>query len=345
MKARARLLALASMTACASASFVVPASAQDAGAGASTAATTSTPKPVGAKLKATLEKATISVGEVAKLRLEVDAPVGAQVTLPEQPLGPLEQVKRDITTSERDGRSITLITLELLALEPGDVTIPALGLRVVGQAGDLEELRSEPQQVHVASLIANEPNAEPKPATAPVVVVQDDYTLAWVGLALLGAALVAGITLWISRWLKARPKAPVPLPPPRPPWEIALEELSVLSKQKAQLLAEERGEVFVDRVSDTLRAYLGRRYGFDGLERTTAEVVSTLEQLRPDKLSLSGVSLLLEQCDLVKFARVTPDEEQCDDLFNGAIGLVRATTPEPVMRAHEAGSRPAEARS
>ena len=342
MSVHVRLLALLCTAAAAAAYPASLAAANDAGA----VAVQSAPKPQSAKLKTTLEKATISVGDVARLQLEVEAPVGAQVTLPEQPLGPLEQVKRDISTSERDGRSVTVVALELLALEPGDVTIPALNLRVVGQAGELEELRSEPQQVHVASLIANEPNAEPKPATAPVVVVQDDYTLAWVGLALLGAALIAAITLWVSRWLKARPKAPVPLPPPRPPWEIALEELSALSKQKAQLLAEERGEVFVDRVSDTLRAYLGRRYGFDGLERTTAEVVSTLEQLRPDKLSLSGVSLLLEQCDLVKFARVTPDEEQCDDLFNGAMGLVRATTPEPVMRAQEVGApRPEEARS
>ena len=85
----------------------------------------------------------------------------------------------------------------------------------------------------------------------------------------------------------------------------------------------------MEGVSGALREYLGRRYGFDGLESTTDEIVRTLEKLRPFKLSLSGVSLLLEQCDLVKFARAQPDAAQCDDLWNGAIGLVRATTPEP----------------
>lgn len=318
--------------------------ADDAGAAPAVAqaAPAEAPAALGAKLSVKLAKADIAVGDLAELALEVDAPAGAEVAFPEQPLGPLEQVRRDVTTREENGRTITTFTLGLLALEPGEVTLPALDLRVIGQNGELEHLRSTPQKVKVTSRIANEPNAEPKPATGPVAVVQDDYTLAWVGLGLLGAALVALTTLYVSRWLKARPKPPVPLPPPRPPWEIALEELSVLAGQKTQLLAEERGEVFVDRVSDTLRAYLGRRYGFDGLESTTAEVVATLEQLRPDKLSLSGVSLLLEQCDLVKFARATPDEEQCEDLFNGALGLVRATTPEARVRAAESEAPKAE---
>ena len=81
------------------------------------------------------------------------------------------------------------------------------------------------------------------------------------------------------------------------------------------------------QVSDALREYLGRRYGFDGLESTTDEVLRTLERVRPHQLSLSGVSLLLDQCDLVKFARAVPEAEICDDLWNGAMGLIRATTP------------------
>ena len=98
------------------------------------------------------------------------------------------------------------------------------------------------------------------------------------------------------------------------------------------MFAEDRGEEFVDGVSDALREYLGRRYGFDGLESTTDEVLRTLERIRPHKLSLSGVSLLLEQCDLVKFARFKPDLAQCDDLWNGAVGLIRSTTPAPDTR-------------
>jgi hypothetical protein len=171
--------------------------------------------------------------------------------------------------------------------------------------------------------------------------MQDDYTLAWIGGAVLFAALVALATLLISRWLKRRPKQLPPPPPPRPAWELALAKLNALAQNKATLLAESRGEEYVDGVSDALREYLGRRYGFDGLESTTDELVRTLERIRPHKLSLSSVSLLLEQCDLVKFARAAPDVEICDEVWNAAVELVRSTTPsEPVPLAAQVAGQP-----
>jgi hypothetical protein len=215
-----------------------------------------------------------------------------------------------------------------LALEPGTHTFPGVKLRVVGPHGELGDVITEPKAVQVASLLANEPNAEPKAPSKPVIVMEDDYTLAWIGGGLLFAALIAGGTLLISRWLKRRPKPLAPPPPPRPAWEVAIEKLLRLERDKEGLLASERGEAFVDGVSAALREYLGRRYGFDGLESTTDEVLRTLERIRPHKLSLSGVSLLLEQCDLVKFARAAPDLATCDDLWNGALGLVRASIPQ-----------------
>lgn len=292
-------------------------------------------KPGQAQLKTSLERAEVNVGELAKLMLDVEAPSSMQIALSEQPLGTLELVKRDVRTEEKGDRTRTIIELSLLALEPGEVSIPALAVRAIAQNGEFEHLESTPQKLKVTSLIANEPNAEPKALTKPVTVIQDDYTLAWVGLGLLGAIAVALTTLYTARYLRSRPQPPVPLPPPRPPWELAIERLDALARERAQLLAEERGEVFVDGVSDAVREYLGRRYGFDGLESTTGEVLAVLERLRPEKLSLSNVSILLEQCDLVKFARATPDAEQCDDLFNGAVALVRTTTPEPVARPAE----------
>ncbi len=97
-------------------------------------------------------------------------------------------------------------------------------------------------------------------------------------------------------------------------------------------------------MSEVLREYLGKGYGFDGLESTSDEILTRLETLRPHRLSLSGVQLLLAQCDLVKFARLPPDAAQCDDLFDGVQGLIRATTP-PATPVTPADSNRQEARS
>jgi hypothetical protein len=271
----------------------------------------------------------LSVGDPITMKIEATVEHGVQISVPEQSLSPFEALARRSRVEAAGAEQRFVFELELMALEPGELTVPALTLRVVGDDGSLAEVKTDPQPVSVKSLIANEPNAEPKPPTKPVAVIQDDYTLAYVGLGILGIAAIAGLTLLVQRWLARRPKAAPPPPPARPAWDIALGKLAELDARKASLLAEDRGEEFVDGVSDALREYLGKRYGFEGLESTTDEVLRTLERIRPHKLSLSGVSLLLEQCDLVKFARFKPDAAQCDDLWNGAVGLIRATTPAP----------------
>jgi hypothetical protein len=272
---------------------------------------------------------TLSVGDVAKLRLEVTAPASVEVSLPDQSFGGLELADRKVSTTIADGVSKTVYELDLLALEPGEVELPALTVRTVGANGELGSASGAAKKLTVRSLIANEPNAEPKPATKPLSVMHDDYTLAWIALGLVAIALIALATLRISRYLNQRPKPVAPPPPPRPPWELAIAKLDRLLRERDQMFAEQRSEEFIDGVSDVLREYLGKRYGFDGLESTTGELLATLERLRPNKLSLSGVSLLLEQCDLVKFARAKPEPEQCQDLWNGALGLIRASAELP----------------
>ncbi|MFT3921243.1 MAG: hypothetical protein QM778_01785 [Myxococcales bacterium] len=271
----------------------------------------------------------VAVGDPITLKIEALVKKGVQISVPEQPLAPFESLTRKSHVEPAGDEQRYVFELDLIALEPGELSIPGLTLRVVGDDGSLAEVKTAPQSVSVRSLIANEPNAEPKPPTKPVQVIEDDYTLAYVALGIVGIAAIAALTLLVQRWLARRPKSLPPPPPERPAWDVALSKLAELDARKATLLAEDRGGEFVDGVSDALREYLGRRFGFEGLESTTDEILSTLERIRPHKLSLSGVSLLLEQCDLVKFARATPDLEQCDDLWNGAVGLIRATTPLP----------------
>ncbi|HEX5656073.1 MAG TPA: hypothetical protein VFX59_02715, partial [Polyangiales bacterium] len=274
-----------------------------------------------------LDKTELKVGDLAKLLITVDAPSAIEPSLPEQSFGGLELVDRRLKTEVQGARTRTSYELDLLALNAGDANIPKLNIRLLGQNGELSSASTDAQSLRVSSLIANEPNAEPKPASQPISVMQDDYTLAWIGLALLAVALIAAATLLIARWVKRRPKPVAPPPPPRPPWELARERLEQLAQTRDTLFAAEQGEQFVDGVSDAVREYLGRRYGFDGLERTTHELMEILEKRRPHALQLAALSTLLDECDLVKFARMAPDAERAQELWNGALQLVKATTP------------------
>ncbi|MFM2418570.1 MAG: hypothetical protein RL385_3293 [Pseudomonadota bacterium] len=303
--------------------------AQDAGADAAPLAAPSTPPPQARVALSVSPAGTLKLGGLLTLRLEASTMKGEEVSVPEQSLAPFEVVARRVHESPReDGGQAHAFELDVLALEPGELRLPGIKVRFVGAQGELSEAQTEPRIISVTSPLANEPSAAAKPAAEPVSVLVEDYTLAWLGGGLLAAALIAALTLYIARVLRRRPQPLPPLPPEIPPWQIALQKLSALDASRDAMVADARGAELVEAVGNVVRQYLGERYGFDGLERTTEELMRALETLRPTEISLSKVALLLEQCDLVKFARVAPDAALCAELHGDARGLVQSSIPK-----------------
>jgi hypothetical protein len=221
--------------------------------------------------------------------------------------------------------------------------IPPLPITVARASGDVMVLCTDPHRVTVEDPIANTPNAKPRenPAPRPQIEV---WTAAKTATIVAAIALVVGALLaWmIGKWLR-RPRPVPPPPPPRLPWEVALEELYDL--RHAGLLTEQRYAEHYDRVSDTLRKYLGARYGFDGLESTTREALSVLRKVTPRIAVLDTVESFLRDADLVKFARFTPSEADCVLSLSRAEEIVRTTVPPPTEAAAPVNAETAESAS
>jgi hypothetical protein len=143
-------------------------------------------------------------------------------------------------------------------------------------------------------------------------------------------AVLALIAAWFIRRWRRRPKI-VPAPPPRLPWVVAMEELAAL--KRSSLLAEGRTDELFDRVSDCVRKYLGARYGFDGLETTSDEMRALLRRVRPPVPVLPEIGDFLADCDLVKFARVQPTEQDCVEALKRGETVVRRTVPHQAQPA------------
>lgn len=270
----------------------------------------------------------LATGDLVHVVVTVTLPEGDDVNVPRQAFTPFElHAQRHRDRPIDGGRREWTFEIDLLALEPGEHELPALRLRVITADGTVGTVRTEPQRITIGSLIANEPDAQPRPATRPVPVMQDDYTLAW-ALGILGAMLLTALLTWlVARWWSRRPKAAPPPPPPRPAWETALAKLDALRKKSDGML--ERGEhvALVDGVSDALREYLGGRYDFNGLESTTDEVIARVRGARLPAGQVQEITALLGDCDLVKFAKAVPSEQQCGEMLAGAVRVVRATMP------------------
>ena len=228
---------------------------------------------------------------------------------------------------EQGERATTTVSISVVPLPPKpgrhQLLLPPLPIAISRASGELLTVCTAPHSVTVEDPIANAPNPAPRANPAARRQLEIWTTAKHVTIAVLIALLIGALAaLLISRWLR-RPKKLPPPPPPRPPWDVALEALHDI--RHAGLTREGRFAEVFDRVSDVLRRYLGDRYGYDGLESTTREALGQLRRVSPGIEDLSGIEVFMRDADLVKFARLTPSEDECLDLLARAEGIVTRT--------------------
>jgi hypothetical protein len=282
------------------------------------------------KIRLTVEPPEVAVGELMTWKLDIDRAPNQRVHLPSSAsFGDLEihsrQARENVAAA---GRVHEVLEVRLIGFEAGQRAIPPLELTVVDEQGRLGKVEVEPAVVNIKSLIANEPEPRLKEDTGPGVdVYQEDLRLLYVGMAILAVLAVAGLTL-LGRWLwnKRRPKPAPPPPPPRPAEEIAREKLEAL--KRSDLL--DKGEIkqFYILLSEALREYLGNRYGFDSLEMSTEELLGMARRLPVTTEDFHDLRGLLEEMDLVKFAKYLPPLDSSRELLARTEGFVERTTPK-----------------
>lgn len=279
----------------------------------------------------------------------------AGFVIPDQDGGAAAHLRTEPDEKEAS-KATTVLELPLLLLPPSPgrtkMELPPLPVTIARANGELEVVCTAPHTIVVEDPIANVPDARPvdNPPPRPQ---REEWTslrraVTW---GALGLAIGAALAYAFYRW-KTRPIPPPPPPPPRPPWEVALEKLDEV--RHAGLLDAKRYAEYFDRVSDAVRGYLGARFGFDGLESTTDEILTALRthaggyiRLEPDLpndgptpgISISVIVRFLGECDLVKFANLTPTPEQCENALEVGERIVRATSPTRVSAPPPISSR------
>jgi hypothetical protein len=275
-----------------------------------------------------------TLGDPIDVIVTVTAAATDDVAVPEQPFDPFEILGKKLAIEPSpDGKSKTFtFELRLLCFDVGVHALGPVHVRITSAAGELIEIESNTTSIEVRSLLANEPDPQLKPPTDPVVVEQDDYRLLIVLGILLAIALGALLAWLFMRWWQKRDRPEPAPPPPPPPWETALAELHELERGRGAAVAEGRTEQWVDAVSDSIRAYLGRRFGFHGLESTTDEIADELRRTKSLTIKPQGAVGFLGRCDLVKFAKASLADEASLTLIEEALALVDQTRPATVVQ-------------
>ena len=247
-------------------------------------------------------------------------------------LAPGESLSLDLERSTTDTFALTAVQelpgaspkkfrLSLLPLDLGKKSFPLFWSFV--SAGSTRTL---------SSMVTLDVSAPPEAAKAQDV--KDIKPPARARPALWPWLLLFAILLGIWYWLQRRAKRPLDSSAAqalgrdrRPPEVIAEEELARL---EAAGLWERglRKEFYMD-LSDILRRYLERRYGFAATRETSAEIFRRLRRLELPGRLVADFKNLFEKADLVKFAKLAAENPWLGLDLAAARTFVHETTPRP----------------
>jgi hypothetical protein len=147
--------------------------------------------------------------------------------------------------------------------------------------------------------------------------------LPWVLLGLI-VIILAWLIVKLIRRLKKEKKEETKPVVSEPAHVIAFRELSLLRDE--QLWQKGETKKYYIRLTEIVRQYLENRYSVNSLEMTTSETLDALVKKGFKKNeSYNRLRSVLNQADLVKFAKYRPDPVENDTVFNESWEFVEAT--------------------
>ncbi len=285
-------------------------------------------------VKATLSKDKITIGDKVDFQLLIKGK-GELKFLPIDPSSYFQtfEVKEHLQKGPYKswGRTILEYRLVLTTFTTGDYVIPSILVKYTEKDGTEKEARSEELVLHVEPVKTNPDDKDDVREIKPPITLPHSF-LFWLFTVIL--PLLALGTFFLVRHLRARNSGNILInsEPARPPHEIAYERLSKLKELK--LIEQEKIKEHYYLLSEIIRGYLEARFELPIVERTTSEAYK--EMVGSAKLKRKEVTLIkdfLEECDLVKFAKMLPEAKEIDSDFEKGVSIVDLTKfiPQPVV--------------
>jgi hypothetical protein len=291
-------------------------------------------------ISSSVDKARIRIGDLITYTVTVTHAKDIQVEMPGlgANLGGFEIRDYQVHDPKKEkDRIVSQVDYTISTFFTGEFEIPPLTVFYLTPADSTAKiLATEKIKIVVESVKASEAS-DIRDIKPPVEIPRNWWiTLRWFVLG-AGVAGLAVLAYWIYRRRKeGKGLLPVREVPPRPPHEVALERIDRL--RNSDLL--EKGEIkqYYIEVSEIIRQYIEGRYFIIAMEMTTTEVLEGLAGAELPEEDFQYFSDFLNRCDLVKFAKVIPSEDQNHEILETACEIVHRTKvviEEPVEEAGE----------
>ncbi len=224
----------------------------------------------------------------------------------------------------------------ILPVRMGVEKVPGIELPYRTAGGQEGSVKTGILRVMVRGHLENEQDPALGKTPPPVDVVATNWALIW-ALSVAGALVFAALATWLVLLaLRQRFEALRPAPPPRPAIEVALERLASIDQASG---SELDGAQRLAATIDAMREYLGGRYRIDALEMTTPELRAALPALDLKTVNALEIEALLNDADLVKFARIVPPESEARERSPIVRRIVTETWEPPAEETPEVQRR------
>jgi hypothetical protein len=261
---------------------------------------------------------TATIGERIELRVVVRAEAGVEGIRVNVPAGDFDLVGRSRRPPVRTAEGSTFEEIIVIAFfRTGDFVVGPFQVDLLPKSRALASEQTGKLTLRIRSVLG-ENDKDIKPLKQLFVLRGDPRHLLKYAAA-LALLLLLGTLAWLGiRKMKKRKL------PESEPLLAAEVELEMRAGKLRERNLPQKGEFrqFFIALSDILKHFIQRAYGFNALDCTTAETLAQLENLERDGEILSGLGTLLAEADLVKFARILPEKEALESIWPRIASLV-----------------------
>lgn len=285
------------------------------------------------KVEQRLDSLQIRIGEQVTLRLNVNMKRGSQIQMPD--FKPTQAIvdgvevvgQQDVDTMPLDNGMVSVgRNYVLTSFDENVYAIPPLPVKVEGKSYQGNTLALKVITVPVDTL-------HPEKFYPPKDVQNNPFQWSeWKGL--FGLSVVWVLLLLLVWYLSHRLSQNKPIIARIrfvrrvPAHETALHEIEQIKTQHVE--GQESQKEYYTRLTNTLREYIVKRFGFNAMEMTSAEIIERLQQ--EDKYLIDELRHLFQTADLVKFAKYETLINENDKNLVNAINFIDQTKTNEVSR-------------
>lgn len=275
-----------------------------------------------------IQKDTILIGDQATFAFNTKVPAGSKFFL--------QNLQRDLGNSVELAGSPKIDTLNITkditelqtsftftSFDSGSHVIPIINGYLENPDGSIDTVTFDAGKLEVTTIQIDTTTYKPfdvkEQMTYPYTVKE---FLPWLGILIGVIALLYFALKWWKKWREKSSLFSKEVEPDSP-YISALKELEAIRNQK--LWQNNQMKLYYTRITDVLREYIEARFGFQAMERTSAEILQELLPAGIEKGEYDSLKELLEVADLVKFAKYVASELENENAIPRAIRFVSST--------------------